>query len=220
MFEHQHVSPAHAALPSEDSRRFQVCGKCRADKPLSAFGRGERNKKLLKKICKACVVARQAAWGERNKDRVRVLPSEITCRMCGERKVATAFGRRAKTKAGIDTACFECLRAKDRMRYVQNPQHSGDQAKWGAIKHKFGLSREQWIAMYAKQHGCCAICKDRFETPLPRRDKRGACVDHCHQTGKVRGLLCSKCNQGVGLLRDDVGIVESALSYLRWCVDG
>lgn len=62
--------------------------------------------------------------------------------------------------------------------------------------------------MLSKQNGVCAICKTN---PYP--DKK-FCVDHDHNTGVVRGLLCDLCNRGIGLMRDDVVILASAIDYL------
>ena len=61
--------------------------------------------------------------------------------------------------------------------------------------------------MLAGQGGVCAICKRKFDkTP---------CVDHCHSTGKVRGLLCRKCNIGLGFCRDDSNLMRAATAYLE-----
>jgi hypothetical protein len=61
--------------------------------------------------------------------------------------------------------------------------------------------------MVAAQNGACKVCNE-----VPTETLR---VDHCHVTGRVRGLLCRKCNTGLGMLRDSVAIVASALEYLR-----
>ena len=64
--------------------------------------------------------------------------------------------------------------------------------------------------MLEKQNNKCAICKkDR------NIFKKRLCVDHCHSTGKIRGLLCTNCNQGIGHLKDDLNIIKSAIRYLE-----
>lgn len=60
-----------------------------------------------------------------------------------------------------------------------------------------------------KQNSRCAICGRRFEFAGKPH------LDHCHRTKKVRGLLCSACNKGLGLFRDDVAVLEAAIAYLR-----
>jgi hypothetical protein len=81
------------------------------------------------------------------------------------------------------------------------------------LKRMFGLTVEQYDAMFAEQKGCCAICGQR-ETHIIRGRKLSLAVDHCHSAGHVRGLLCSKCNTGLGSFRDDPVLLQAAIEYL------
>lgn len=77
----------------------------------------------------------------------------------------------------------------------------------------FGISIEQYDSMHYAQHGLCGICGQ------PESAVSGACirrlaVDHCHRTGKIRGLLCSRCNAGIGYLGDSTARLTSAINYL------
>lgn len=81
-----------------------------------------------------------------------------------------------------------------------------------ALKHrvsKYGLSCEDFENLRKMQDGKCAICQDVFVA------SKRLHVDHNHSTGKVRGLLCSPCNRGLGQFGDDVNRLEKALAYLR-----
>lgn len=74
---------------------------------------------------------------------------------------------------------------------------------------KYGITEEDYRYFYAIQKGCCAICK------IPEKAiKKALCVDHCHETGKVRGLLCNSCNAGIGLLGDSYEIIIKAAYYV------
>lgn len=73
----------------------------------------------------------------------------------------------------------------------------------------FGITLDQFNAMNDAQGGLCAICK---RPPITKASRLS--VDHCHETGKVRGLLCTRCNTGIGMLNDSIEYVESALIYL------
>jgi hypothetical protein len=77
---------------------------------------------------------------------------------------------------------------------------------------KYGLSADEFEAMLATQGGCCAICGS---DSAGRKDHEALSVDHCHATGKVRGLLCSKCNTAIGLLNDDPRALLNAAAYLE-----
>lgn len=78
------------------------------------------------------------------------------------------------------------------------------------LMKKFGISLEQYEEMFADQGGCCKIC-NQPETVVNRQ----LAVDHCHATGKIRGLLCSKCNKAIGLFQDDCERLLRAVGYLR-----
>lgn len=70
--------------------------------------------------------------------------------------------------------------------------------------------------MYKQQDGRCAICFDRGDVhELGFTGRQTLAIDHCHTTGAVRGLLCSGCNKGIGLLRDDVELMREAIRYLK-----
>ena len=76
------------------------------------------------------------------------------------------------------------------------------------FKDKFNLSHEEWLEMWEYQEEKCAICGIVFPTPSD------ACVDHDHKTGEIRGLLCRKCNRGIGHFNDDIELVTKAMKYL------
>jgi len=86
-----------------------------------------------------------------------------------------------------------------------------------ALTHS--LSRDNYDAMLLAQGGGCAICGKPFDSSWPAKSSRGKastspCVDHCHTTGEIRGLLCVHCNLMLGNARDDANILLGAVSYL------
>jgi hypothetical protein len=80
----------------------------------------------------------------------------------------------------------------------------------------FGITLADYEAMMVAQAGVCAICSQP-ETRIDNRTKQPSrlAVDHCHSTGKVRGLLCSACNKGIGHLKDDPALLRKAADYLE-----
>ena len=81
------------------------------------------------------------------------------------------------------------------------------------LKKSYNITIEQYNEMLKKQSNCCGICKKHISETLAAK-KSNLCVDHNHDTGKVRGLLCDKCNRGIGLLCDDIDILINAIEYL------
>lgn len=79
------------------------------------------------------------------------------------------------------------------------------------LKRKYGITLADYERMLVEQKGGCAVCSGI--TPYGRGDRWH--VDHDHKTGKVRGLLCSRCNTALGLMQDSVTVAESAAQYLR-----
>jgi len=75
-------------------------------------------------------------------------------------------------------------------------------------KYQYGLTEEQFLTLITVQNNACAICQQLFN------ELRGACVDHDHGTGEVRGLLCRQCNSGIGMLKDSPRRLRRAYCYL------
>lgn len=80
------------------------------------------------------------------------------------------------------------------------------------LKERYGITMEQYGLLLAKQGGGCAIC-GRTQTWVTK--KGSLSVDHDHQTGKIRGLLCHPCNRALGFFREDPDLIQHALDYLR-----
>lgn len=82
--------------------------------------------------------------------------------------------------------------------------------RWAAFKYRYGLSKERYEELAKAQEYRCAICR-RF----PRGDERLR-VDHNHETGEIRSLLCRNCNSGLGFFEDDRRLLKLAAAYLSY----
>ena len=81
-----------------------------------------------------------------------------------------------------------------------------------SIWTQYGLRVDEWLGLWADQRGCCAICLNPFG--IFQNEYRRPNVDHCHSTGKVRGLLCRFCNIALGGFKDDLAAIRRAEQYL------
>lgn len=86
---------------------------------------------------------------------------------------------------------------------------------WKRRLSKYGISEEEYYDLLEIQGGGCAICGSTDSRVIEGRAKDALSVDHCHTSGKVRGILCNKCNLGIGLLGDDLESLEKAYTYLK-----
>ena len=100
---------------------------------------------------------------------------------------------------------------KNRPSYSRREQHLYK------LEHRYGLERDGLRKMFENQEGLCAICSRLMEMPGDGGQNRAnkACVDHCHDTGRIRGLLCMTCNAGIGQLRDSKRLLLNAVQYLE-----
>lgn len=78
------------------------------------------------------------------------------------------------------------------------------------MKQKYGIGIFEYREMYRLQEGKCAICGEE----KPDKGKSGLVVDHCHRKESVRELLCSSCNAGLGLFKDNETVLQNAIAYL------
>jgi hypothetical protein len=158
------------------------------------------------------------------------------CKECGESKPLDEFYRAAGMADGHRSDCIPCNLAAKKARTALDPQanrdrvrrwqlanperyrakqreyaESGQKSIWSRkyhLKRKYGLTLEQYDEMLHAQNGVCAICGE------PRPDERTLHIDHDHQTGVIRGLLCFRCNNALGDFREEYELFRRAADYL------
>lgn len=152
------------------------------------------------KRCKDCLPAYQNAQNKKYRDK--------------NRDRLNAFYRAQRA------ADPEKYRARAKEKRLADPERQAEYQKRYQEKHRvkialkrrcyvFGITMDELLSHFESQGGCCAICVK----PLDLEGRFD--VDHCHNTGRVRGILCLHCNRGIGMLRDDPTICEMAATYLR-----
>ena len=104
--------------------------------------------------------------------------------------------------------CNPCAKRKYRLTHADKI-HS--YSRTVLRQAKYGLSPEDFDILWKSQSGCCAICAK----PLIDSGHDGLHVDHDHQTGEVRGLLCGHCNRGLGQFLDSLQLLEAAVEYMK-----
>jgi len=112
-----------------------------------------------------------------------------------------------------DEICFDGFCRACAFAYG-SPQHHPRRVRKRAIKSDYGLEYRDYSSMYAQQGGRCRICCKKLSKYRGGDGVEVACVDHNHATGEVRGLLCRKCNIGLGHFNEDVTILDAAIDYI------
>lgn len=105
---------------------------------------------------------------------------------------------------------FQALRklAKEEPHLTKPQVRTAEEKRTAYLKNAYGITEQEYRKLLRRQHGVCAICgaKPKNQT---------LAVDHDHETGKVRGLLCRSCNVALGCLKDDIRLLSAAIVYLE-----
>jgi hypothetical protein len=145
------------------------------------------------------------------------------CSTCKQSKPLSEFGIDKNRKHGIRSNCKLCKAKADNVWKQNNPNKwKTSHMKWdwwkSYLNKKYNLTKEQYDKMVENQNNKCAICDVDFNSKWTKNDtkfKTSACVDHCHKTGKIRGLLCNQCNLALGRFKDDSTLLQRAIDYLK-----
>ena len=133
---------------------------------------------------------------------------EHICSCCGETKPEHRFFP-SKTKLGRaqrPRKCRDCFNADERKRVAAGPKRvKTPEARLKVRVNKYGLTPEAYEQMLKDARGVCCICNK----------EKDLCIDHCHTTSKVRGLICNSCNRGIGFFFDNPDWMRAAANYIQ-----
>ena len=138
------------------------------------------------------------------------LPISDEERLDRRRDASRESARRRRAGLALLTATSDEIREREQKR--RRDRYQREKHKWldRARRNRYGVTREDYDRAYQAQHGCCAIC-GRHQSELPRP----LGVDHDHETGLIRGLLCDRCNVVLGRAQDSPRILLAAARYLE-----
>lgn len=214
----------------------KFCGRCETTKPIEGFAKNASARDGHQAFCRLCSGDVQREYEARHADllalrRTQRLLEPVgenktkVCRYCNTEKPLLEFYAHRGTADKRANKCKRCAqeyerqrRAKDHEKYREylrewraaNPDRQRQMMRNWRLK-LYGLTSDDYIAMYEQQDGRCKICGQSGEAFGGRRLH----IDHDHDTGKVRGLLCGLCNTGIGHLGDSPERLRIAASYLE-----
>jgi hypothetical protein len=131
---------------------------------------------------------------------------QITCGIC--KQECAKSGRNQKF-------CSNCARIASNRR--NRTYRTYKTYKSNKLKHKFGITLDDYFSILVKQKNKCAICCLEENSKSKNGKIKNLSVDHCHKTKKVRGLLCDCCNRGLGCFKDNKQTLQKAIEYLIDC---
>jgi hypothetical protein len=146
------------------------------------------------------------------------------CKDCNTEKPISEYHGHKGARDRLQAFCKPCCRQRNIAWRERNPhklvEYQRNRAPRPAsvrrdqqLRREYGIDQNRYNELLDQQHGRCAICK---EVPAPISGKRIALVvDHCHETNRIRGLLCTNCNVAIGHMKDDVERLRAAISYLE-----
>jgi len=176
----------------KDNKFYKNCNKCR-----------EKNNILYHNKVNNIIPPRTDLFNKRKEALTR---NNYICSTCKEEQSVSEFATSETSPSlaspifGYTGTCKTCLKLT---------------GKFSKLKTQYNLSQEDFNKILIEQKGRCKICNIEIETFTFKNNKANTlCVDHCHNTGKVRGFLCNNCNRALGLFKDNENILKNAYNYI------
>lgn len=156
---------------------------------------------------------------------------KIHCDKCGTERKLLGNGRYICPKCAREDSLKHYHTNKKPLTIEQKENKKISNLKWKhsiresgftnqqitVIKNRYNLSEEELVLLVNKQECKCVICEKELNKNVSSSKDKSAdlCVDHCHITNKVRGLLCRDCNFALGLFKDNINNLTNAIKYLE-----
>jgi hypothetical protein len=180
------------------------CAICKVTLPLSAFARNSQRPDGHGSYCKACAKAKyHEPTRARKRELTRPEVGDLECDTCKQVLPVSEYYWKAD-QGRFKPTCKTCCAVYNKGR------HKPEVARDRVLRRKYDMTALEFDLLLATQAGGCAICEIEVNPDGP-----ALAVDHCHTTGRVRGILCGLCNKAIGLFRDDPLLLEKAVVYLR-----
>ena len=196
----------HSTLPRL-TMKTKECASCHRDLPRHHFRPNGKTEDDLAAWCHECIY-KTPSWLDLP-DTVGV-DRDKWCSACERALPPEMFGRNKRNPGGLAAWCKPCRRSHNKRyrRRADTVQTNYERL----LKREYGLTFEEYQALARAQGGVCAICA---LSPTGRSRGDRLCVDHDHESGVVRGLLCGRCNSALGHAEDSPDRLMAMATYLR-----
>lgn len=181
------------------------CSRCGEYKTWDHFGKNKHGTRGRQSWCRSCF---REYRGSAKRPEYVINDSGRECSRCGVFKAWDHFHRRHDSSTGHQSACKSCIKKKSQREKKQGRIRNAE------LQRKYGLSLGEYRKMLVAQNGQCAICGATETAVRGNGTELSLSVDHNHDTGEVRGLLCQRCNALLGFAGDDPDVLRRAIGYL------
>lgn len=219
--------------------KFKTCSKCKQQKPLDDFHKDKRGVSGRRSHCKNCCpkAAKQqyCVCCKQSKRRVDFPKGKTKCKecldndgkqycgKCGKLKHFEEFAACVRRRNGRHPICKKCQKPKWQEYYQKDPRgiakttrdrYAANRLRYrkAATMRRFKLTEDEYDKVHSRD--LCQVCK-KPETKTRNGKVTRLAIAHCHETGKVRGLLCNLCNQGLRSFKDNPSVLRAAAKYLE-----
>jgi hypothetical protein len=197
--------------------KYHICCICNKEKLITDFYKDNSKKFGISDTCKVCskkysreyaqnhhnkVIEYQNEYREKNKNKKQEYQKQYY-----EKNKKELRAYRAKYKNEHEEEIKE-QQKQYRLKYPEKIKNHD-------LLSGHGITLNDYNKMLKEQNNGCAICGNPETDKEVNKKVKSLSVDHDHKTGKVRGLLCSKCNKGIGLFQDNIKLLQSAINYLK-----
>lgn len=195
-------------MPEIAEASSKQCTKCMATKPLADFHKNKNSWDGRSVWCKACACAHRKKYGSTDAGRESSRRSNASeAGQAAQRRYrASENGQATERQYASRYNNSDEGRARTR-RHQATSRYRDYQRDW-KLRQQYGITREDELRMLAEQGNRCVICGASFEQVRSH-------IDHDHNTGAVRDILCCLCNQGLGQFRDNPDLLLNAWAYLQ-----
>lgn len=136
----------------------------------------------------------------------------LNIKKCNTCKISKPLSEFYKRLDGVQHMCKECTRTYNKQRWADGHSRlTYEQSRRAKLKHRYGITLEEYDVLLEKQEGLCAVCK----VDLSTLSSKEVVVDHSHSTKEVRGILCTYCNSALGYFKDDPTRMREAAEYVE-----
>lgn len=197
--------------------RTKQCIKCQTRKPFDNFNEYEPGKK--RNVCKLCQRKHNSDWEYENRKRhesgLPDYPETKVCYKCKVEKSRDDYTKDWTRKDGLYSMCKACASLKSQRIYKTYKNREDARAYDYRLKKHYGITTEQKKQMFEQQGHCCAICKSKSSGRLIKGKEAVWNIDHDHETGKVRGILCIHCNTALGIAKESIERLYAMIDYIK-----